>query len=75
MFEIIIILVVGTIVVSIIQGARRGKATLQERQQNPTPIEKVSTFAEESKDFAEELATKEDAVNGESIVRMAIKFC
>lgn len=58
MFELIILLVVGAILISIIQGARRGEVTPEERKKNPTLIESAAAFTEELAEHAENFRNK-----------------
>lgn len=50
--EIFIILVVGSIIYSVIQGAQRGKVTPEQRKLNPTILESARSTVSEMADSA-----------------------
>ena len=67
MFEIILILVIGAIVVSVIQGVRRGNVSPEERLEKPTLLENLSAGLDDLLDASERalLKTKADAQQGQ----------
>ena len=58
MLEIVGILIFGSIVVSIIQGVKRGKVSLEGRKANPTLLERADDFVSKADKFTRELEDK-----------------
>lgn len=73
MLEMIIVLLIGTIVYSIIQGVRRGNVSLEERKKHSTLIESVSEIAERASKLTSDASRAAERYKNET--KFNLEYC
>lgn len=73
MLEVFLMLFAGVILYSIFQGIRRGNVSPEERKNNPTLIERSSTFIDEMADVATQLSVSSSKYLEET--RFELGYC